>query len=423
MANVRSITLIKMKRYIYIILGIIVLFAVGLLVFWLFTRNQSGAPGANGGTTGTLPITGTQNPGMGSGGNTNAGGTSGNSLPNVGPNGLGSGATQFGVVSAEPVFGYFVDKQNNDFLVEPDGKIAEVTSGQVSYLSSSPVTDLIDAGFSYDGTMAFVNFGDVNVPQSSVFNIGTKAWAPIPSGFISPAWSPSYYRIAYIQNTTTTETLMTLDVSKSTNKPAALITLDARDLALRWLNKNQIVLFDKPSAYTAGSAWLFNLQTKTLSPIVSEWPGFEATWTGGLIGSTTPMGLAFSGGTSARGGNLELIDPSGNKIEALSFLTLPSKCFFNDAANASGTASLALYCAIPTNQNTFSFARLPDDYDQMSLFATDAIYRINTTDGRTNALLATPSISIDATDLKIFNSVLYFVNRYDSKLYAISLAE
>jgi hypothetical protein len=80
---------------------------------------------------------------------------------------------------------------------------------------------------------------------------------------------------------------------------------------------------------------------------------------------------------------------------------------------------LDFYCAIPRDQDTLGIARLPDEYDQKILFTNDDIYKISTIDGNSSDLLS--GQTIDATNLKIFNHILFFVNRYDQKLYAMTL--
>jgi hypothetical protein len=86
------------------------------------------------------------------------------------------------------------------------------------------------------------------------------------------------------------------------------------------------------------------------------------------------------------------------------------------------TTTLNLYCAVPRDQDTFGVARLPDEYDQKMLFTADDFYRINTTSGALSTVFSNTNLTLDATDLKIANGILFFVNRYDQKLYAIKLA-
>jgi len=306
------------------------------------------------------------------------------------------------------------------------------------------VQNFIAGGFSYDGTKAVISFGDPQNPQTSVFDVATETWTPLPTGLVSPVWSPADYRLAYLATGANgTESLTTLDVSKATNKPVTLLTLHASDLTIAWLNKNQIVLSDKPSAYVPSSAWLYDLTKGTLTPLVMEEPGLETAWSGTPVGSSSPMGLVFAAGNTAVGGSLSLVDLSGNAVTNLTLETLPSKCLFASqtstppAAASETTASttatsttvtsqpssyLALFCAVPTNEAAFVGSRLPDAYNQGALFTQDNFYEVTIATGAITPVFTQSPTPLDARDLKIFNNVLFFVNRYDNKLYAISLS-
>ena len=141
-----------------------------------------------------------------------------------------------------------------------------------------------------------------------------------------------------------------------------------------------------------------------------------------------------------------------SSTQDLTFLTLPSKCTFNfevpapipvtgsvvatttTGTHTSGTkaivptpiapttqapAYLAAYCAIPQDTSKLNGAKLPDDYEKMSLFTQDNFYKIHTDTGATENFFL-PTQILDASKLKMFNNILFFVNRYDQKLYAIS---
>lgn len=131
----------------------------------------------------------------------------------------------------------------------------------------------------------------------------------------------------------------------------------------------------------------------------------------------------------------------------MTFLTLPSKCAFSyqpttastttptssssststpsstvTSTSQAPTAFLALYCGIPIDPTELSIAQLPDSYDQLAFFTADAFYEINTETGAIQNIFS-PTESIDASVLHVFNNTLFFVNRYDQKLYAISLSQ
>ncbi len=414
------------RRIIYIIIAVVVIVIAVVVAYWFFFSQQS-AP-AQSGSSGTLPEAGLQTSSPG------AGGASGGiaSYPTGG--GTTSSAVSFGVISDEPVLDYFVDAQNNVTVVEPDGKIASVVNSQATFLSSTQIQGLIRAAFSFDGKKILVNFGDPSNPQTSVFDLATKAWTPLAVGIVSPAWSPTDYRIAYLKTDPGgTQTLTTVDAAKASSRPAALLTLHTQDLSLVWPNKDQMVLSDKPSALETGSAWLFTPTKGTLTEPIPPQNGFEAIWSA----TTSSAALVFGSGAAARGGTLLLWNPVTDALRGLAFLTLPPKCAFHyevppaaasTAATSTSTASstpaatnyLALYCGVPQNTNKFNISTLPDAYLQMGLFTSDSFYKVNTENGSLHVLFSPPQ-SMDAINLKIINSTLFFVNRYDQKLYALSL--
>jgi hypothetical protein len=87
---------------------------------------------------------------------------------------------------------------------------------------------------------------------------------------------------------------------------------------------------------------------------------------------------------------------------------------------ATSTAYLALYCGVPRSSSGFSSARLPDDYETMALFTSDNIYKIITATGVEQVLWSDATQNVDVSDVRFFNNALFFVNRYDQKLYGLT---
>ena len=406
-----------MRSKIILYAGIVVaVIVVGALV-WYFVFSGSGGTTTTTqtGQTGTLPSAGNQT-GAGTNGGTASGGGASSSAGTSVTQGLPNGSASFGILSNEPVFDYFVDAQNNVTVVEPNGEIARIANGQPTFLSSNPVQSVLSAGFSYDGSKAFVSFGDPANPQTSIFDIATQAWTPLPVGILSPVWSPVDHRLAYMTNANGALNVFTLDPTKASNKPVAVTSVTATDLALSWPNKNDLILSDKPSIYADGSIWLYDLTKKTLTNEVYAQFGVESVWSN----ATTTTGLVLSSLNYGRNGSLALMNSASSSSQPLTLNTLPSKCAFGPQVGTSSPATLALYCAVPANASFLS-AALPDDYQKMVLFTADDFYKIDLSSGATSNLL-TPVGSIDGSDLKVLNKILFFVNRYDNKLYAISLS-
>lgn len=432
-----------MKRYIYIIIGIVVLAAIAILILFLI-KNNSGAPSVSlsGGTTsGTLPTTGTQ--GVGNPG-TSSGLTTGSGVATLGlPSTTGTSSIvsrqmavlNFGVLSQNPVLDYFVDAQNNITAIEPTGVIFSVSNGQSTVINSSTLAGIISAHFSYDGKKIVVSYGDPANPQGTIFDVTTQAWTALPQGMQSPQWSPAdNYQIAYLAPTASGKLdLATINAAALKTAPSVLLALAANDFTLQWPSQGEFILSDKPTSQNAGSIWAFNSKTITLTPLVYETPGAEGIWSSN---TAIPYGLVFFNDASGQGNALQLQAISGSlPTQPLSFSTLPSKCTFNTelmaaatstatstSAAATSTPYLALYCGIPRSTSGFSSARLPDDYNTMALFTSDDIYKINTATGETQSLWSDGTQNMDVSDMKFFNNALFFVNRYDSKLYGLTFS-
>ncbi len=441
----------SMKRYITII-AVVIIVAV-LVVVGLYIWKQYGSSGASGttssGTAGTLPNAGTQ----GTSGSSTSGttGTTGATGGNTGSSSSGSTglvAGTFGPLSNDPVLNYFVEPNNTVLALEPNGVVAQISAGQTSYLSSSTASNVIRGSFSLDGKLALINFGAAGTaPQTSIFAVASSKWTALPQGMQSPVWSPvpGDERIAYLANAATgTETLATINAANPKAGPVGLLTLHANDLTVQWIGKTQFILSSKPSDYAPGSMFLFNSAAQALTLLDIDLPGLESVWSG-PFGTSSPEGLVFSTNIGSTGGNLQFQDLSGNILENVALGTLPTKCTFGTGtsivtaspSNGTSTAStstvgapgtttttsyLALYCGVPRDQNAFSSAYLPDDYNQMALFTSDDIYQINAENGSVNVLWDDASQNMDVSNLTVVSSSIFFVNRYDQKLYTLSIS-
>ncbi|MDO8536832.1 MAG: hypothetical protein Q7R94_01135 [bacterium] len=414
-----------MRRYLYL-LGILAIIAVVVAVgYFLRYRSRDTVIDPNALTPGGLPPVGDQ---TGTPSPVPPGGTPPTSF--VGQ--------KFGVVGENKVLSFYVDAQNNALLVQPDGQIVKIAGNNATTLSSSAIANLREARFSADGNKILAIFGDSGKPQISVFDVASKSWQPLLLNIKSASWASTGYQLAYFVEKNGAKALTALDISNPKAKPVELFKMHAEDLMLDWINPNQIIIRDKGSAIADGSVWSFDIKTKTLKGFVSEKPGLASLWSG-----KANMGLVFAAlSSSRRGGGLTLYDTAGNALSGLKLSTLPAKCAF-DAQPAAATPSLAatstkttaskatstpqvvleksLYCAIPRDSQKFGASRLPDDYEKKILFTADDFYKVNLSDGAVSSVFAEQAQMLDATELKVFNQTLFFINRLDQRLYAISL--
>jgi hypothetical protein len=400
----------KSKFLLYILIALAIVAVAAFIVYQLVYRGNNSSSTGETGQTGSLPNAVTQQ--FPSSSQTST-------VTAFNANGANASSSQFGIVSNDPTLDYFVNAANTVALIKPDGTVESISNNKTSILSSSIISNIINASFSYDGKKALVTYRVGTTTQTSVFDLATQAWSHLPNGMQSPVWSPTNYQVAYlVSKNTGSETLATIDAGTVNAKPATVTTLAMEDMSLQWPNKNIIIISDRPSAYTTGSIWLFNISSQTLSSITYEALGAESSW------NASGSALTFSAGGNNAGGQISYRYATGTQ-QALSFATLPLKCTFGPDPTASGTANpfAFIYCAVPEDQNTFSIARLPDEYDQKIYFTADDFYSIDTNTGSLKKLFSSSAVNqnLDAAHMKVFNNILFFINRYDQKVYALAL--
>ncbi len=414
-----------MKRYIYIILAIIVLAAIAIVAIFFF-RKQS-LPSGVSGLLGSLPFAGTQTIATSTGGSTT-----------TSPQGsaTSSSTVMTNVVSNETAIAYFVSPSDIVVTVQPAGTIEMITGAQSTYLSSSAIANVLSASFSYDGQKILVSSGDPLKPLWSVFDIKTKIWTPLPANPITAAWAPSSYQIAYFASVNGVSALETIDLSAKNAKPKFISAFPNEDFQLLWKSPSDIILADRASALFSGSIFDINIKTGVISTVVVTKVGLETQWN-----SSGTMAVIFVGTQLARGGQLGIINNNGDLIHQMTFLTLPSKCVFppTPAVATSTTAtttiatsggvgtstknifsSLGLICAIPRDADTLNNNPLPDAYNEKIFLTSDDFYTVSLNNGNTAPLLVDGSQNFDVSDIQLSNDKIYFINRYDQKLYALT---
>lgn len=403
-----------MKKILLVL--IIVLVAAGILYLGFLFRSQNTAPGPNP-PGGGIPNVSSSGSGDNGGGN--------GTLPNPSFSGL---ATVF----SAPVLDYFIDAQNSVIAVTPDGGVVKSSGDQAVTVSSSTISNLSRARFSADGKKLLVVFSG----GQSIFDIEKGSWQPLPAGAKNPAWGPNGGILAYFAN----GTLSTLGTEAKNPKPKILTVLRDKDGELEWPSADTIFIKEPPTALAQSSVWAFSLKNSSLVPVIENQLGLDTKWSGDL----PAVGILFTAKQNNQGGVFALVDQSGKETKSFSFLTLPSKCVFyesnpvisasstNTSSSASTTKSSpppaskpssqqSLLCAIPRDRRPLDLNPLPDAYLKNALYTSDDIYSIDPADGTLKLVFNDKAKNIDASNLKVFGRTLYFVNRYDKKLYSLPL--
>lgn len=151
---------------------------------------------------------------------------------------------------------------------------------------------------------------------------------------------------------------------------------------MEWPTVNEIYLKSRPTPVLNQEVWKVNLKDKTLTR--GDW-GLEKLKK--LV-------------------DLKYLTP-GKK-----FNILPPKCL---------VVEKGFYCAIP-NQDDVTL----DNYLKRKVYTNDNIYFVSINMGAKKAqtrllLRANDANPIDATNLSLYKNRLFFINRYDQKIYSLEL--
>ncbi len=311
-------------------------------------------------------------------------------------------------ISSDAVFDYWINKIGEIYFVTANGAIKKASlEGSVEDLASQANGELAKIIPSFDGSWAIFQFGNAQNPTFAVYDTVTKGWFGLPTGTETAAWDPiSNNRIAYLRTANNSTRLYFFDVKKKSSQELAAINL--KDVSVSWPTANFLHLTELPAVEHPGNDWAFNIKNKTFSVFNRDKGALSINWS--KDGKT---------GVRLADGGLSLINETGAVLADLSLKTLPSKCAFTN---------LRLYCLASINQNNLS-ANFVDDYLKQKQHDSEDIYLISLlglkTGGQPIVLKTFDSLSagvaVIADHPQIHASSLYFISRFDNKLYSISL--
>ncbi|MCL4437482.1 hypothetical protein M1513_00385 [Patescibacteria group bacterium] len=313
------------------------------------------------------------------------------------------------LVSQNPAIDYFQNSDGSVYYITPSGEIIKNSNGQENPLSQPLSSTIFNAQFSDDGQKVLIKTGTLNF---SLFDIASSTMTPLNylGKIDSAAFSPtSSTQIVYLQNNGMSDNLNIVNFSAKKNQINTLATFAQQDYKLSWQTTTTLSLIQKPSSYFSGNLMLFNINTKSASLPIYELPGLMINWL------PNNLGLEFYSNIDNRGGNFYLINGSGDQLSQFNILTLPSKCAFD--SNSSST----LYCAVPRD-TSFASQVLPDNYLMRAVYTNDNIYKIDLNSNQIGLYFNDQLENYDMSNMKIFGNTLYFINRYDQKLYKMTLS-
>ncbi len=317
-----------------------------------------------------------------------------------------------GPVSGEAIQAYWINKTaNTPFYINTTGQVVKIDNGVAQTISSQAPSNINSLEASAGGNSALVGFGYPQSQTFTIFNSVNSGWQGLPSGTIAASWSPTDdNRLVYLRENGNLNRLYTYDVSL--RRSTEVFRTAQKDLEIDWVSTDLVYLKERATASLTSSLWSLNLKTSAFRRVISEEAGLTLKW--------SPDGReALRFNSTNRQNSLALINNAGISLGNLANLvTLPSKCAFN-------LGRLEIYCAAPAS---FGGTLLPDDYWKRKIYTSDSIYVIPLSSeghrplgGALSLFTSSDELTIDADQLEIFGNKLYFINRYDSKLYSLDI--
>lgn len=336
--------------------------------------------------------------------------------PNISP-ASSSSNPKIKKISDQKVFDFWIVPTTAEvYYLTPEGKILSAKDGTDPEISSQTVVALNKIETSPTNQKILAAFDDPKNPSWGIFDIIDKVWRPLPNEIINATWGANDNQLIAILKNSSDLNLATVDLIKSP-PPYKTIIKDFRtkDVILKWLPPNQLIVRERPAASYAGRLWRLDLKTLDFNLIFAQENGQITKWSSdnnalAFKFSLPNRFLIFGGGTLEEGG---AIAP---------FITLPSKC----TGRSASTSTASVYCFVP--QEIPNRTILPDDYLKKSFFSIDDLILakidlrgkkiLDITNPLKNGSLGA---AFDAENPKTINNLLYFINRYDRALYQIEL--
>lgn len=181
---------------------------------------------------------------------------------------------------------------------------------------------------------------------------------------------------------------------------------------IRWETANELIYTTRGSARILGSAYALDLSNGAFTQIVGA--------RNGLATLPDPDGTHLLYSETENGTpSLAVYDRTNDTHRELALNTFAEKCVWSRADTS------VVYCAVPNNipQETY-----PDAWYRGDVSFTDALWRINVSEGRSQFIFdvsAQSASDIDVVDLRVSSddSLLIFTNKRDGSLWALDLTQ
>jgi len=313
------------------------------------------------------------------------------------------------LITNDSVAGYWINSLDNQvYYATTDGSIKRTgaTIDTAQTITSTKVLGSVrEVVPTTRGEAALIISGTQQAPDFKIYDVEHQTWRALPSGTAAAAWGPTDdpLEIVYLKSEVEKTGLVTtsLNIYNHVKGSSRFVDqLELIDVRLTWPTTNLIYISNLPDV-TAQPVWAYDLKKKTFREIVAPKAGLWMRWFGGGVG----LGFDLTTG-------LYRLSPEATPSQWLPINTTPDKCLISDSS---------AYCAA-TEGIALNSARSLENYLLQRNSYSDDITKINEA-GESLIVFSSKEkgVSFDITNLSKHDDSLYFINRYDQRLYSLAL--
>jgi|GEM_PF-6306099 len=313
--------------------------------------------------------------------------------------------------TTDPVF-VFTYRNNALYYVDIAGALWKKDGAEPQRVGEFTVQDPNLLFNSPDGAWLLVGEGAVSTQKRfSLISTRENTTIPMPQG-VREIRFLNNNELIYYKDTLGATGIFIYDLTK--RKERLVTSLSPLDAHIRLINKNLLMVAEKPTNGLTNLVFSLNLEKKELKNYFSSFLGSSFA----VVGENKV--LAFTQNPKDEDlnklYNLVLLDESGKITHSLDIITMPEKC----AADSKG---IYLYCAVPMEwSKNMPNLDLPDDYYMQKTDFTEKMYRIDLITFTADEI--TPNAAVEDAIYPSINedgSKLYYYNRKDQLVYSLVL--
>ena len=316
-------------------------------------------------------------------------------------------------ISDHNVLNYWFDSTSKKIkYIAYDGTAWDTVSLPNQELSSQNINGIKHIIPFNDGSKVLISY--LTNPNSNnqkwiIYNSQDDSLTPLPESIVNATWGAKNSEIFAIIKNNNNFSLASIDLNKDLLLPNILLkNFNPLDAILKFVPPSNLYIIDRPSELIPSGMMVLDTKKLTLIQILKK--------QNGLFIQTTENGdLAFY----SKGLTLNVLNLSTLNTTPIPISTVANKCDLNTNASSSNIFCFGTGFMI-------DYPLSIDNYLQKAIYSVDTLYNYDTKSYNTNSLLISNTKivpPIDATEVKVIEGQVYFINRYDNSLYRLTLPQ